>query len=464
MTNPDAPHCEFQHRARMLGHDLAALERGEEVVSYLLLPTLEEGRRIGSMATPAQRELRQRTFFNPPIAARARLGQGRHDRGEAYCFADGQLLPEDITGLNIHLPFHMKAVSVLRKVVRAGEVWDVSVRGDVWGLDPMEELYTTVNVGELVLEPGAKIVVWGNVFSLLSQSLVSHGDAPGSESGYQIGILPTPFSLDTRKGPFHGDHGTRGVNGLRGAEGHSAVVENSLLGRFLTREITPAEMAGAPGGDGLHGGSAGIGRNGGMCKLAEITLRSVTGPVTVFAQAGAGGNGGRGGDGGNGGDGGTGGNGCALITGDLPGGIGGTGGRGGNGGAGGNGGNGGIASNIYVNVPEAAVPQVRCISLPSLGGSAGMGGQGGTGGQPGRNGDGPGELPAPAAGESGAPGKNGLPGRSRPAPWIYLNEHIEAGADTDGVPNPFSRSGRAFRTAPAPRNQTKNQQPATTHP
>jgi len=42
----------------------------------------------------------------------------------------------------------------------------------------------------------------------------------------------------------------------------------------------------------------GVGRNGGMAKLAEITIRKVDGHLMVFAQAGAGGDGGNGGQGG----------------------------------------------------------------------------------------------------------------------------------------------------------------------
>jgi hypothetical protein len=65
----------------------------------------------------------------------------------------------------------------LRKTIPAGAAWDVSVRGGCWGLDEMEELYVAVNVGSLVLELGASLVVRGNVFSLLCQEVIACGDA-----------------------------------------------------------------------------------------------------------------------------------------------------------------------------------------------------------------------------------------------------------------------------------------------
>lgn len=73
-----------------------------------------------------------------------------------------------------HLPVHVKAISVVEKTIAAGEVWDVSVRGSVWGLDDMEELYVTVNVCRLIIEPGASLIVRGNVFSLLCQEIMAH--------------------------------------------------------------------------------------------------------------------------------------------------------------------------------------------------------------------------------------------------------------------------------------------------
>jgi len=421
----DEIHDEFYHRAEMFGHDAIAVAAGVESISYFTLPSLAEGRRVFSVATPEQRRERLKTFFNPVIAIRARLGQGFHDRGEAFTFADGSLGPKDEVNLNDHLPLHIKAVSVRKKIVRAGEIWDTSVRGEIWGLGYMEELYNTVNVGELVLEPGAKVIVRGNVFSLVCQRLVHVGGGRGSVSDYQIGILPTPFSVDLRKGPFDGNNGSNGARGEDGSDGRSIEVENSPRGLRLVRPISGEEMTGAPGKNGGHGGNGGHGRNGGMCKLAEITLRSIVGHLAVLVQAGPGGRGGKGGNGGDGGHGGHGSDGCKLLSGNLAGGPGGDGGDGGDAGSGGNGGGGGVASNVYVNVPKDSVSQITCISLPSSAGEPGAPGKPGSGGRAGRGGEGPGTVPAARDGRAGQPGKPGRAGRSRSAPWIFLNERVQ---------------------------------------
>src|SRR5205807_7591504 len=135
----------------------------------ITLPTVLDASRVLSMASAASRLERQKTFFNGPIAARRRLGQGMHDRGEAVTFAAGTIEESDLDGQSRHLPVHVKAISLLQKTIAAGETWDVSVRGEAWGLDDMEELYVTLNVGTLVIEPGGSLVVRGNVFSLLCQ-------------------------------------------------------------------------------------------------------------------------------------------------------------------------------------------------------------------------------------------------------------------------------------------------------
>src|SRR5258707_12785105 len=120
---------EFVERVRLLGHDLSAIEQGEECCTYFTLPTVLDGRRVLSNATEASHRERQKTFFNPPIAARRRLGQGMHDRGEAATFAGGVIDESDIDGQNRHLPVHVEAISVAEKTIAAGDVWDVSVRG-----------------------------------------------------------------------------------------------------------------------------------------------------------------------------------------------------------------------------------------------------------------------------------------------------------------------------------------------
>ena len=418
---------ELYEKARLLGHNPSDIEQGRECCTYFTIPTLEDGRRLFSMATEDQRQKRQQTFFNPGIAIRQRLGQGMHDRGEAMAFAAGSIVESDRYGLERHLPLHVKAISVAEKTIRANEVWDVSVRGDVWGLDDMEELYVTVNVGKLIIEPGASLVVRGNVFSLLCQHIIQGETAGGDRSGFQIGILPTPFSVDLAGGPMDGLGGSDGSPGRNGSDGRTLDSEETFLGLRLREAANTSVMNGGDGEAGKPGEDGGRGRNGGMCKLAELTIRQVTGHVTVFAQAGAGGNGGHGGHGGDGGHGGHAGHGLRLLTGVLPGGNGGGGGRGGNGGSGGSGGNGGIASNIYINVPtedEHKITRIARSSVPGRPGAGGRGGKGGNGGAPGKGPDAEAayEGNVGAVGAPGHAGQMGRPGRSRHAPWMFLNE------------------------------------------
>lgn len=429
---------EFLERVRLLGHDESVIAQGGECCTYFTVPTLLDARRVLSMATSANRQARQKTFFNPAVAARRRLGQGTHDRCEAMVVADGTIDDADRVGLSRHLPLHVKAVSVRQKTIKAGEVWDVSVRGEVWGLDDMEELYVTVNVGTLIIEPEASLIVRGNVFTLLCQEIIYLGD-PNPDS-FQIGILPTPFSVDFGHGPLHGTHGVDGANGRDGTNGRRLEVENTLLGLRLREREDRQALNGNHGEDGNHGANGVRGRNGGMCKLAELALRRVDGPITVFAQAGVGGNGGNGGCGGNGGRGGRGTDGRKLWNGIVAGGDGGNGGNGGDGGKGGHGGNGGVASNIYINVPVVDEHKITRLALPSSGGNPGIGGTGGTGGDAGR----PGNGPSPEFdGKSGTDGQHGVSrpsgrsGRSRPAPWIFLNEKID---EDQNVANSLERS------------------------
>src|SRR5438067_561344 len=142
-------------------------------MAYALVPNLAEYRRLNG-STAEQRRVRAGSFFNPAIRARSRLGQGLHDRGEAAVFAEFELSADDPAALDIHLPLHIKTMSLAHKRIAAGETWDVSVRGDVWDLDDMEELYVVLNLGVLELEPGARLVVRGNVFVLVCQELIVH--------------------------------------------------------------------------------------------------------------------------------------------------------------------------------------------------------------------------------------------------------------------------------------------------
>lgn len=415
---------EFRARAALLGHDVDILDQGEELTTYFTVPDLDTASRFLSVASDKTRSIRGERFFNETLLTRSRLGQGTHDRGESIVFARGKLQEGDDAGLARHFPTHVKAVSVRHKVLSAGEEWDVSVRGDVWGnLSEMEELYVTVNIGTLIIKPGARLVMRGNVFALLCQRVIVLPDP--DPQAWQIGILPTPFAVDYGRGPHDGEDGFPGTRGLDGRDGRGMDLTHGILGPVLRTPPPPGTLDGRDGTYGTHGKPAQKGRNGGMCKIAELTFRAIDGHVGIFSQAGHGGDGGTGGQGGDGGHGGKGADGYSGLSGKEKGGTGGNGGNGGDGGRGGNAGHGGLASNIYVCVPADQVHSITARSVDSEGGTGGRGGPGGKGGKAGVGGQGRSEDvfgDNGNAGNDGMNGKNGLDGRGRPAAVIYLNE------------------------------------------
>ena len=417
----------FERHARRLGHDAGRLRGGAELVSYPIVPSVTAVRALPA-ATPGQRRRRQRVFFNPVIELRRSIGQGVHDRLEAAVFADGVIDPADQARTGYHFPFPTRILSVRHRDVRSGESWDLSGRGDRWGLDDRDDLLNVVNVGSLRLEPGATVLVRGNLLILIIQRLICE---PAGSGVCQFAILPTPFSVDNNTGPLHGPGGPAGRDGAGGAVGVGAPTAQTWLGARLLRPVMPGAADGRDGGEATAGGDGAKGRTGGASKLAEITIGELAGSLTILATAGRGGDGGAGGAGGAGGDGSDGAPGQRTLQGIIPPGRGGDGGRGSDGGRGGRGGHGGIASNVFVSLPPGQAAQVRVLAHPSGGGRGGPGGRGGDGGKAGRGGA---HAPEPGAadvsrprldGRPGLPGADGLPGRdgrARPAPPVFVNE------------------------------------------
>jgi hypothetical protein len=416
---------EFSRKAALLGHDEARLGAGCEDRIYFTSESVEELGKLLRNSSEQERGARRVSFFQPMHRARQRLGQGVHDRSEAYIFAGGELTEYDRQGIALHLPLHAQSIAVAEKVLGPGEVWDLSLRGDRWKCDDRDELYTSVSVGRLILHAGAQVIVRGNILSLLCQEYICLGEP----AEFQIGILPTPFSVDPRSGPHNGVAGKHGSSANAGRHAETVRVVPRFLGFMLHGDPPAGDGAGGHGGDGEDGTDGADGRNGGMCSLAELTFRSVSGPLAIFSQAGEGGSGGSAGDGGNGGGGGRGRDGYPLFTGLLLPGAGGTGGKGGKGGRGGHGGSGGVSSNIYVSVPAESASQVRCWSLPSIGGRPGEGGDGGVCGSGGAGGIARHFSTSVANGangsngEPGQRGRNGKPGRSRPGAVFFVNNH-----------------------------------------
>lgn len=418
--------AEFDARARQLGHDPARLAAGEVITSDVLLPSLQGGSYL-TVASPEQLRLRAQSYFNPVIRARRRLGQGIHDRCESVAYGGCTEISQfDLDNLAIHLPFNVRATSLREKTVRAGETWDLTIDGpERYDVDYRDDVIAVVNIGTLRLEPGASVRVQGNLFFLLCQHLVIEQDIPLGEDAFHIGVLPTPFSVDPNIGPMDGVAGRDGRAGEPGIPGRMLHLHPSLLGPQLMTPPEPGQLDGTDGTDGRPGTAGTDARTGGAAKLAEVTIRRLTGTLVVRGEGGHGGDGGHGGNGGDGGDGGDGMPGARTRQGPIRGGTGGKGGDGGRGGDGGAAGHGGIASNIYVNVPEDQEHQVRLVAVPGQGGTGGSAGTSGTGGRGGAAG--PGDMAKvqgqPGAdGRPGEPAQNGRKGRARAAPPMYLNE------------------------------------------
>ncbi len=438
----------FDRRARRLGHDTGRLADDGELVSCPRVPSVDAMRAL-SAATPGQRGQRARLFFNPVIEIRRSLGQGVHDRLEAAAFAGAEISPADEARAAAHFPFPTRILSVRYRTVRAGETWDLSVRGDGWGLDDRDDIMNVVNVGCLCIEPGATVVVRGNLLILTVARLIVSPAGDGA-APYQLAILPTPFSVDSDTGPHDGASGPPGGDGGDGGDGTSARTAPTWLGPRLTGPVVPGAADGRPGEDGTPGGDGARGRTGGASKFAEITIGELTGALTILATAGRGGDGGHGGNGGRGGDGGHGAPGQRTLRGVLAPGRGGDGGGGGDGGDGGRGGHGGISSNVFVSVPAGQAGRVRVLAHPSAGGRGGPGGRGGDGGGHGRGGahaaepGGAARRPAPGGRPSrtsrapaGADGARGRDGRARPAPPVFVNERpVEPMTTPAQVPPP----------------------------
>ena len=417
--------CEsFLDLAVRLDHAPQTLLAGRQLTSRPVIDSVATARSLLPV-TPAQRARRQAVFYSPDIALRRAIGQGVHDRLEAAVFADGEIDLGDETGAARHFPFPAKATSVLQRFVEPGECWDLSVRGAEFGVDDFDDLLVLVNVGELILAAGASVVVQGNLLVLVVQRLVRE-DASPSPDGFQVGILPTPFSVDPRRDRVRAADGSAGLDGAPGPNGVRAETVPSFLGPRLVRPRVAAQADGGPGAAGTAGTDGAAGASGGPSKLADVTIGDLVGTLTLGAGAGAGLPGGAGGDGGRGGAGGQGAAGVHAVGTSVAAGRGGDGGDGGDGGRGGRGGSGGISSNVFVTVPADATARIRVVALDApggrggRGGCGGAGGIGGTGGQSDRTDGRPGESGRPgAAGKQGAPGRDG---RSRPAPPVYVNE------------------------------------------
>lgn len=397
---------------------------------YVLIPSPAEMRRLLGPPQESVRRARSSVYFaGLPNRARARLPLGMHDRFEEFIFADGQLHAADATGHARHMPAHLKIIRLSEVTIGAGETWDVSSSHSVWAnLHFREELYVHVRIDRLIVAPGAKVEVHGNVLVLECGEIHMHGQASGDNrnaiDGFEISILPTRHPAYSQFRSTPGLEGKAGTHGGKGAHSKATKLIGTPFGPRLLR--FSSNMDGAPGSNGTDSGNGITGQNGGMAMLADIRLGALIGfppsSLRVVAQAGPGLPGGSGGDGGNGGAGGNGADGIDSQEGVIHGGIGAPGGDGGNGGNGGRGGSGGLSANVFL---QARAADAECFALFSKESIGGLGGAAGTSGGPGTAGI-PGHMADESAiaalhpAVSGRSGLAGLSGKSRSGPSIHL--------------------------------------------
>lgn len=414
---------EFKSIANKANQEIDKLTNSETLINHFRIDTMEEAQKILSQATPRERQKRGETFLDG-LEYRSRIPQGMHDRGEAFVYANHPKPEMDKAGQDNHFPIYVRMLSIPEKIVASGEIWDITVSPQEWQVHQLEEMYNIVNVGKLILEGDAQVVVHGNTLTFTCQKLIKRNS---QNKPYDIGILASPHGFGTRSGEFDGKHGESGANGANGANGDTPQLVRNFLGVSLNNTFDAVTMQGKSGASGEHGEHGEMGLNGGACRFSELNFRSleIDNPLVVGVISGDGGNGGDGGHGGNGGNGGNGADSIHTTTGYVVPGAAGHGGDGGHGGRGGRGGHSGLCSNVYIGVPEHMENKVECYAKagkPGHGGKGGKGGKGGLKGRSGANSDNQPPVETTALdGTSGKNGKDGRMGRQLPAAKVYVN-------------------------------------------
>jgi hypothetical protein len=295
---------------------------------------------------------------------------------------------------------------------------------------------TVVNLGNITIASGARLVFNNPATLAFAETIVNHGEIASyghlaivcnqvSGGGGSIGAHVSDGQNGANGGPPAQDHGNDAPPATppQAAKGTNAGTINGPAG--------PGQI-GTAGGNGLNGSQGNPGSNGGNgTPGVTVTLATgIWGPnLNITAQGGNGGSGGNGSYGGGGGPGGQGGQGGDGGNGDVfrcngSGGDGGQGGKGGDagvGGSGGNGGDGGKGGSIVILYSVDAGGN----NATANGGAKGTGGQLGTNGHPG----------------SGGPG--GLGGNKGTGSWGASGCH-----DQDGAMGPNGQNGQLFGAPP----------------
>lgn len=375
----------FQERARLLGHDLNRLERGEKITDYIEIENVDQLRlKLLELSCPNPNDAANKLVIQP---AGTHTGDDMSEaavlnRVYAFIYCNEPLCDADRAYIKNAFPMKIEATSKL------------NLDGDD-PTTPVNSPGTPVirNYQTVTLKQGQYIMVYRTHYTLCVDNLIRIGNNGNPAIG-DINI----FGATGPDGSYNG----AGSIGPTGATGYNT-------------------GSGGPGLTGGTGSTGGNGQTGYTNEMAIITINQITiqpgnagavQGITIATCSGTGGSGARGGTGGQGGPGGQGASGWQSACSSQ---RGGTGGRGGNGGTGGTGGNAGPAinssGNVVVKVASAYFDKVmkkRIQAPPGQPGAAGAGGAAGVGGiggpANGKGGVGPVGATGASAGATGSTG------------------------------------------------------------
>ncbi len=365
------------------------------------IPTLERAKELLGPKNDEIRKKRSSVYYNSKnIRIRSRLPIGMHDRCEEYVFAGGKIHEKDARQLKKHFPIQLKIIRLPEHTIWENQTCDISNNHKDWTeISPEKELYTYLHVDKLVVAPGARIVIYGNVLVFHCGEIVL--DMSSSKKDYpEMKIRRMhDFSVDIF-GTKHSGLGSvrllQAKDGRHGFDGRNQNQVNpaddvvpSIFGPLDIEKLYDCDQSRIHkprpknGENGFRGEDGSDGQNGGMLQLANITIHKLTNfrdrRFRIFAQAGQGRNGGDGGDGGNG----------------------------------------GLPSNIFVQIPQAYSDRLSLISQASVGGRGGLPGQGGLKGKS-YNTDTAEKVP-----RNGKSGTAGINGKDREAVPIYVTHQTQ---------------------------------------
>jgi hypothetical protein len=468
MTLKQEQSRQFYNLAEQMGHDIHALRDGSTQSTLIKADSLERARELLSRATPQERQVRGQLFLDR-VQNRQSRALLRHDRAEAFVFANGELSDTDHHFIANYLPIPVWALSVEDKVLAPNEVWDLGTSGPA----------VVLNISTLTMGAGSRIIIRNAVLSLTCQKLIrqSGGTAVG-DGNYDIAVLganpdevvrlqvASTFSADLNQGTISaalvtafGTANPLSTNALvmvitpgqawrlidyGNNRTYSLVVNPGDSSKILVFRVAMQGAVGPRPNDGYKGtagtckcsgsepgdrggigqepaasGAGGPGSTGfeGLPSMrSELNIGNLEGILVIRTQGGNGAQGGMGGSGGDGARGGEGGDGTRCAGTCTWGGDGGKGGKAGDGGKGGTGSNGGFAADLYVTLANPAqASQIIPSTLPSLAGLAGAGGRPGKPGAGGAGGSGVshnicGGGNTGPNGDGGALGEAGSPG------------------------------------------------------